>query len=80
MYFQMLPEELKEVLGNYVKAVFPNKVHMVRNKENQGLIRARLLGTRLATGDVIVCMDSHMEVQPGWSVTLSYPSQLNCSL
>ncbi len=59
-------DDLNEVLGNYIEAIFPNKVRLLRSKTHLGLIRGRLMGTKLAKGQVVVSMDSHMEVQEGW--------------
>ncbi len=60
-------EDLKQVLENYIYSVFDRHVvRLYRSKEPLGLIRARSLGIKIATGDVIVCMDSHVEVQPHW--------------
>ena len=41
-------------------------VKIVRSTERGGLVRARVLGARAATGDVVVIMDAHMEVNVGW--------------
>ncbi len=35
-----------------------------------GLIRARLLGARAASGPVLVFLDAHVEAAPGWAVPL----------
>ena len=50
----------------YVRAMFANKVRILRNTEHLGLIRSRLKGIRVARGEVVAVMDSHVEVQPGW--------------
>ena len=41
-------------------------IRIIRSDRNLGLIRARHLGISHATGEVIVVMDSHMEVQIHW--------------
>ena len=41
-------------------------VKIVRTTERSGLIRARLAGAKAATGDVLIFLDSHCEVGPGW--------------
>ena len=57
-------EELKEKLQRYVTK-FP-KIKLVRTVEREGLIRARMLGAKHATGDVLVFLDSHCEVNKDW--------------
>ncbi|XP_070580719.1 polypeptide N-acetylgalactosaminyltransferase 13-like [Ptychodera flava] len=58
-------EFLKDELDDYVsKLSVPVIVHHCQ--ERQGLTRARLIGTHLATGDVITFLDSHCECTEGW--------------
>uniref|UniRef100_A0A915D3I2 Polypeptide N-acetylgalactosaminyltransferase n=1 Tax=Ditylenchus dipsaci TaxID=166011 RepID=A0A915D3I2_9BILA len=58
-------KELKEKLDTYIER-FQGKVRLVRKKERQGLIRAKLAGAMEAKGEVVVFLDSHCEANHGW--------------
>lgn len=59
-------DSLKQQLDDYVSLHWPNLVDVVRNVERRGLIGARLAGAKVATGEVMVFFDSHIEVNYNW--------------
>ena len=64
MYFT---EELHENLDKLVKESWPDGiVKVVRRETRGGLVKARVSGARAATGDTVIIMDAHMEVNVGW--------------
>ncbi|CAD6185997.1 unnamed protein product [Caenorhabditis auriculariae] len=54
-----------------------DKLVIARNQYRQGLIRAKVHASRLATGEVIVFMDSHCEVADRWLEPLLQPIKEN---
>ncbi|EZG50617.1 glycosyltransferase family protein [Gregarina niphandrodes] len=60
-----LPEDLPgEDLYEYIKLL--PKTKLLRLPERRGLVWARLAGAHAAQGKVLVVLDSHVEVNPGW--------------
>ena len=50
----------------FLKENYGDKVRVYRASKREGLIRARLIAAKQATGDVIVVLDSHVEVNTNW--------------
>ncbi|XP_078075210.1 polypeptide N-acetylgalactosaminyltransferase 3-like [Mustelus asterias] len=55
---------LKQRLDSYIKNL--PMVKVVRQRERKGLVSARLLGSSVATGEVLAFLDSHCECFAGW--------------
>lgn len=70
-------ENLNEPLQKYIKEHFSSKVKLFVNSERKGLIVTRMEGARKATGEVIVFLDSHMEVNVNWLPPLIEQIALN---
>uniref|UniRef100_A0A4W5MJC4 Polypeptide N-acetylgalactosaminyltransferase n=1 Tax=Hucho hucho TaxID=62062 RepID=A0A4W5MJC4_9TELE len=67
--------DLKEDLDTYVQLNLQGKVKVVRNEKREGLIRGRMIGASHATGEVLVFLDSHCEVNEAWLRPLLAPIQ-----
>ncbi|MGH0137830.1 UNVERIFIED_CONTAM: hypothetical protein FKN15_038394 [Acipenser sinensis] len=57
-------EHLKQPLEEYISSL--RKVRLVRARKREGLVRARLLGASIASGDVLTFLDCHCESHEGW--------------
>ncbi|PAV73429.1 hypothetical protein WR25_04660 [Diploscapter pachys] len=63
-------EEFKQIKGY-------DKLKIFRNPERQGLIRAKVLASREASGEILVFLDSHCEVAENWLPPLLQPIKEN---
>ncbi|EFA04575.1 polypeptide N-acetylgalactosaminyltransferase 35A [Tribolium castaneum] len=59
-------ENLHENLSTYITKNFDDRVKLIKTERREGLIRARLFGARRTKQDVIIFLDSHIEVNVGW--------------
>lgn len=50
----------------YISQNFDDKVKLYKTDRREGLIRARIFGADKASGDVLVFLDSHVEVNRDW--------------
>jgi len=66
---------LGEPLQKYIDSL--EKVRLVRTSKREGLIRARLKGSAVAKGEVLVFLDSHCEAAEGWLEPLIDPIARN---
>lgn len=67
-------DDLKEKLQDFVEetnAKRPGFIKMVRHHKQEGLIRSRVSGWRVATAPVVALFDAHVEFNTGWWVTMN---------
>lgn len=58
-------EHCKKPLDDYV-ATQVSKVKVIHLPKREGLILARLAGAKVATGEVLIFLDSHTEANVNW--------------
>ncbi|KAF2898898.1 hypothetical protein ILUMI_07277 [Ignelater luminosus] len=63
--------DLHDLHSNLTKYINENKevkrrVTLLKTERREGLIRARMFGARKATGEALIFLDSHIEVNVGW--------------
>ncbi|XP_060066774.1 probable N-acetylgalactosaminyltransferase 8 [Ylistrum balloti] len=66
---------LGEPLEKYAEQISVLTIH--RSFERLGTMKSRVLGTQLAKGDVVVFLDSHVEVNTGWLEPILYEINQN---
>ncbi|KAL7057530.1 hypothetical protein AAHC03_016885 [Spirometra sp. Aus1] len=69
---------LKKQLDEYCQKNYPNNfVRVIHHEKRVGLIRARLTGAKVATGDVLLFLDSHVEPGTNYLPPLLEPISLD---
>ncbi|XP_038044634.1 polypeptide N-acetylgalactosaminyltransferase 11-like isoform X2 [Patiria miniata] len=59
-------DHLKAELDEYINKHLSPLVRVLHNSQREGLIRARTIAARQATGEVLMFLDSHCEVNEKW--------------
>lgn len=63
-------DDLKAPLETEIRELPTEKVRLIRNRQREGLIRSRVFGARNSTGDVLLFLDSHIEVNVDYAQPL----------
>uniref|UniRef100_H2YPR0 Polypeptide N-acetylgalactosaminyltransferase n=1 Tax=Ciona savignyi TaxID=51511 RepID=H2YPR0_CIOSA len=66
------PDHLGSKLDEYVTR-FNGIVKVYRNSRREGLIRARSIGAKKSSGEILVYLDAHCEAEPNWLPPLITP-------
>lgn len=53
------------------------KTRIIRLPKREGLIRTRVAGARVAKGEILIFLDSHIEVNTNWLPPLIEPIAIN---
>jgi len=69
--------DIHEEMEKFALKNFPVKVRLLKTLRREGLIRARIYGAKQASGQVLLFLDSHCEVNQDWMQPLLYQIQLN---
>ncbi|XP_021047025.1 inactive polypeptide N-acetylgalactosaminyltransferase-like protein 5 [Mus pahari] len=58
-------DDLKDKLDYHLE-IFRGKIKLIRNKRREGHIRSKMIGASRASGDILMFLDSHCEVNRVW--------------